>query len=289
MPTTREKLLSHWRALGKVELDELSETRNLLHWAVQIPASIGYTYVTPVPDWSHVSLSGRFVDGSYVLVSGIAGDTFCCGLRLKDATLMLFDVHGGTVSTHALHGSTLDEGYAWLDGEAKALLGDASLPLIRPDHTLPAHSVGEGHVFAINVDTEFEEIAGWYANAEHAFRALLPLYPEASAIRCWPHHFDLAFLLTLDPDKDAEEARSIGVGFAPGDGSYDEPYFYVTPWPYPDKRGLPFLEGGHWHVEHWIGAVLVGSELLEAGVSGEEVAYLVDFLKSGVTASQKVL
>ena len=79
------------------------------------------------------------------------------------------------------------------------------------------------------------------------------------------------------------------LGFAPGDSSYDEPYFYITPWPYPDTANLPFLEGGHWHTEGWMGAVLVASELIEAGDSADEALYLMDFLDSGVAACRQLL
>jgi hypothetical protein len=49
---------------------------------------------------------------------------------------------------------------------------------------------------------------------------------------------------------------------SPGDGSYSQPYFYVSPWPYPDVSTLPPLVLGHWHTEGWVGAVLTAEEIL---------------------------
>src|SRR5204863_8996466 len=74
--------------------------------------------------------------------------------------------------------------------------------------------------------------------------------PAAGAVLCWPHHFDLATLLTLGSGK------SIGVGFAPGDDGIRESYWYVNLFPYPDPSCLEPLQDGRWHTGGWTGAVL---------------------------------
>jgi len=55
---------------------------------------------------------------------------------------------------------------------------------------------------------------------------------SASDVLCWPHHFDIATLVTFASD------RSSSVGLSPGDGSYDEPYYYVNVHPQPDPAQL---------------------------------------------------
>ena len=108
-------------------------------------------------------------------------------------------------------------------------------------------------------------------------------------MRCWPHHFDVASLITLDAGADAEEARTIGVGFSPGDGSYDQPYFYVTPWPYPEADDLPSLAGGaHWHTEGWIGAVLTAERVISVPADGQRRA-IGQALEGGVAACRMLL
>src|SRR5262249_57852622 len=82
-----------------------------------------------------------------------------------------------------------------------------------------------------------------------------------SPILLGPHHFDIATLL------DFGESRTIGVGLSPGDSSYAEPYFYVSPSPVPKDRSGPALPVGHWHSQGWFGAVLTGSE-----TTGAEIA-----------------
>ncbi len=64
------------------------------------------------------------------------------------------------------------------------------------------------------------------------------LEPDPSAVRCWPHHFNIAtyvFLETGNP----ETARGVGVGMSPGDEGYGERYFYINGWPHLDASKLP--------------------------------------------------
>ena len=52
------------------------------------------------------------------------------------------------------------------------------------------------------------------------------------------------------------------MGLSPGDSSYGEPYFYVTPWPYPDSPAPPPLPAGAaWHRTGWFGAVLTATAI----------------------------
>ena len=82
-------------------------------------------------------------------------------------------------------------------------------------------------------------------------------------MRCWPQHFDIAFLVALE-EGPPESARSIGIGVSPGDGYYAQPYLYVSPYPRPDTENLPALpQGGRWHTKDFFGAVATGMDLLE--------------------------
>jgi len=128
------------------------------------------------------------------------------------------------------------------------------------------------------------ELAAWFADAGRALERLRVRYaakvPSVSPVRCWPHHFDMAALISLDAG-DPEHARSVNGGFSPGDGSYDEPYFYVSPWPYPDTGRLPPLPGpGHWHMEGFLAAVAPASQILATAAPERAIE---DFLQ-GATA-----
>jgi hypothetical protein len=82
-------------------------------------------------------------------------------------------------------------------------------------------------------------------------------------VRCWPHHFDVATLVELEAGH-AESARSIGVGFSPGDESYAQPYWYVSPWPRPDPATLPQAPmPGHWHTQGFTALVATGDDIVK--------------------------
>lgn len=86
--------------------------------------------------------------------------------------------------------------------------------------------------------------------------------PGPSAVRCWPHYFDIATYVQLEAGN-AETARGIGVGMSPGDESYRQPYFYVNPWPHLDAADLPDApDPGHWHTNGYVGAVATAEQIL---------------------------
>ena len=78
-----------------------------------------------------------------------------------------------------------------------------------------------------------KELARWFDASSETLEALRALLAASSrppgALRCWPHHFDLAMLVPLDAGG-GEAARSVGIGVSPGDAHLPEPYAYVGPW-----------------------------------------------------------
>jgi hypothetical protein len=188
-------------------------------------------------------------------------------------------------SSMRLPGRTLQQARAWLGEE---MAGDEAA-IALPVHEMPAHPVGEGAVFSDAGSEARIELAAWFANAFALIGELVADEPAASPVRCWPHHFDVASLIALDAGVGSEEARSIGVGFSPGDGSYDQPYFYVTPWPYPDEEDLPPLAAGaHWHRTGWTGAVLTAERLISVPLA-EQQRTAHEALAGALTACREVL
>jgi hypothetical protein len=116
----------------------------------------------------------------------------------------------------------------------------------------------------------------------------------ASPVRVWPHHFDIAVLIELgaedDRPVDPEEARSVGVGMTPGDDSYPDPYWYVTPWPYPAATGLPKLPPpGAWHTDGWVGAVLGAADLVGAGDERAQATRAASFARAAIAGCRELL
>lgn len=236
-----------WEPLGAVPPRDLVPARLVLHWAAQLVAAAGAALLPPRPDDSHTSL--LFAGGTFVgqPVGGRA-----VALRAADLALA-FD---GRIL--ALAGVTRSDALAWL-GTAFGLEG----PLPPYPHLPPPHPVGGDAPFPA-ADAGMAELARWYENASSLLAPIVERRREAGPIRVWPHHFDIATLL------DVGGGRTLGVGLSPGDASYAEPYFYVTPSPPP--ADAPPLAVGHWHDQGWFGAVLTGSETTGAEVAATFVS-----------------
>src|SRR5262249_57756656 len=103
----------------------------------------------------------------------------------------------------------------------------------------------------------------WFTNADVALGTIRVEVAarglDAPPVRCWPHHLDLDTLVTVAP------GCTTGVGFEPGDESYDEPYFYVSVYPAPDLATLPPLPPlGHWHAKGFTAALAPAHPLVPA-------------------------
>src|SRR5262249_4520783 len=126
------------------------------------------------------------------------------------------------------------------------------------------------------------ELGGWFASGGAGLRDV------AAPFLVWPHHFDLGTIVFLDPP--GEHARQIGVGMSPGDGSYAEPYFYVTPFPIADGVPWPPLAGGGvWRRQGWKGAVLTASVLVAAGDASARRGHAREFLSSALAGARHVI
>ena len=246
-------------------------TRLALHYASQIPAAFAAARVPAVDDFSHTTLtwengglwSARSAVGRRV---GLVFDTFS----------IIVDTGGAPVRI-ALKGLTL---YEALAQTADACGLEALLQL---SHDLPASPLGLGGAFRAPPPVLRGVWASWFA---HAFTQLEPVAarPDATPIRVWPHHFDTASLIQIDPPG-REDARSVGVGFSPGDSDYPDGYWYVNLWPAPDAAvELPALTLGNWHTEGWTGAVLTVREMGAAADARAEA-----FLRGTVATALRLI
>ena len=272
-----------WKPLGSVLPDTLSDARLELHWATQLVSAVGTSLLPPQADFSHTNC-GWLRELGVLAGRAVGEDALRAALVFEGLELVLLDRNQERAS-FALAGHTLEEGLAWLAGELSVSRDELRLP----EHDMPVHPVGDGGVFSEAGADERIELAAWFADASELIKELVTGDSAASPVRCWPHHFDIGSLIVLDADAGPEEARSIGVGFSPGDQSYAQPYFYVNPWPYPDANALPALEAGaEWHTSGWTGAVLTADHVISAP-HGEQQAEAGRALKGAIKASRTVL
>ena len=132
-----------------------------------------------------------------------------------------------------------------------------------------------------------ERLMDAFANAHATLSTIAERAAGAGPLRVWPHHFDMATLIALEPGGATDGTnRSVGVGFFPGDDA-DAPYFYVTPWPYPSKDALPPAPSGlTWRTDAVTALVTPALDLM-ASRSGEGL--LLSALDDGIAMCRRLL
>ena len=283
----------HWERLGTVPVERLTAARLQLHWAAQAVAAVGKLLLPHHDDFSEQSFA--WCESAAALAQGVvaAPTPFRAALRPSPPALLLLGEGESppALTELALDGRTFEELYDALTVQVEILLGrPLPAPLARPD-ALPEHPLGMGGRFDVSDADAFAELGRLFGNAHRLLAAATAAHPGVTEVRLWPHHFDIATLIQLDPPgTDPMKARTIGAGLSPGDGERQGPYLYVTPWPYPASDALPPLpSGGVWHTAGWTGAVLEAPHLLSGKMTGEQLANAERFLASAIDACCKLL
>ena len=211
------------------------------------------------------------------------------GLSIPKQQLFLRPSNGKQRAEKILQGATLADLLEWTRTTLAERFGANDIVLSVRDYDMPEHPVGSaGAVFESASPEAATELGRYYDNADAVFSDFVPLRRPAPSTAIWPHHFDLGGIDILDTDQPLEKARQIGFGLSPGDSSYEEPYFYVTPWPIPAQATLPSLAGlGHWHKEGFTGAILLASNICSDG-SGQQ-DQVVSFLRSAFAAGDELI
>lgn len=280
--------MNSWQKVRNLDPQSLTETRIQLHYAIQFMAAVGNFLTEPQPDYSHASLTWN--SELKVFVSGLvtAEQPFYVALEPISLTSLVLDAQGNQLAEFSLPQKTLNDGMNWLKQTIEPLGADlAKLNFVTyPADDFPDSPLARGATFNGSDEAKRQELTAYFANTNSILQAISARTEGASPVHIWPHHFDIAILISL-PYTKKDEAVSIGVGMSPGDGSYDRPYWYVTPWPYPDPTSLTQLaSGGTWHTEGWIGAILTASQLSQ----GEEQQVQVEaFLNSAIASSVELL
>ena len=266
-----------WRPLHGIDKAKLNEARVQAHFAVQWLARAARAFVPAKPDDSHTNLGWDDTIGGFATHRLPGGARI--GLNVADLTLVLGDAF-------KLNGKRDADVRVWLGQKVSAMGLDQSALDMPSPYELPAHAIAGGAAYAAGVIGDaLAELAAWYSNADASLGAIRQLIVaqklDAPPVRCWPHHFDLDTLVTVKP------GHTSGVGFAPGDGYYDEPYFYVSMYPHPDFSALPGLPAaGHWHSKDFSAAIAPAHRILEAG---DQKAALATFLDAATKAAIEAL
>jgi hypothetical protein len=264
---------------------QLADARIQLHYAIQPLAATAAALCEQKEDSSHLAL---YWDDRLGFVTQVINSVQSCRIVLDPITLTL-EIVGDlnqVISVFNLSDRTLSEAFDWLKIVIKELGGAAELitPISYPADDFPDSNLARSATFSRQFPTS--SLADYYASANQVLQALTESEPLASTVRIWSHHFDMATLISI-PSKNGEE-QTIGIGLSPGDASYQEPYWYVSPYPYPENReNLPILDGnGFWHTSDWVGAVLTASQFGEPNASIDQIKA---FVNSAIAACKDLL
>jgi hypothetical protein len=272
-----------------IDRESIQKDKVQLHYAVKLLALVSALLRKSAPDYSHTALQWDDKLGfttQTIATSGVLQPfRIAVDPILLNLSLLVDDQY---LKSFSLGDRSLSEAYDWL----RTVLTELGIPVetLAKLTYVPSDEGDElarGETFTSQKLTS--NLTDYYAISSKVLQDIVRQEPNASPVRLWAHHFDIATLISYPSEQnESGEGKSIGVGLSPSDSSYDEPYWYVTPYPYPeDKTNLPELAGnGFWHTEEWVGAVLTASQFGEPKSSSEEIRVFID---SAIAACKKLL
>jgi len=257
----------------------LHQARALAHKAVQFLSKTAEVNLPAKPDGSHANLGWDAAHKGFLTqpLPGRDGDIFIA-VSLSPLTLKL--VSGGHMKeAFPLDMTSVKDAGRWLDSHLTNAGLNAASGIDLPYEL--THDVNDISIFRSAEEAyALTALSAWFDLAHATLSTFAAdnahLDPGPSAVRCWPHHFDIATYVGLEAG-DSEAAQGIGVGMSPGDESYDQPYFYINPWPQLDAEELPAPPPpGHWHSEGFVGIIATANELLTLSDIPSELPKFID-------------
>ena len=246
------------------------EARLQTHFAVEWISRIGRFAADPRNDYSHIALS--WVEGPNVLATvPLPGRHSNKRAAVSIANFKLVMLDGDKIDCELeLNGRT----HAEVGKQAEGMLNDLGLDgaaIHQPiPYTLSHPQLSSGGKYdGSAMRTELGVLQGWFHTGDAILGAVKQRWsgttPGPSPVLCWPHHFDMATLVTLEPG-DPKQARSIGFGMSPGDETHPHPYYYINPWPHPPNFDTlpPPPVGMEWHTDGYFSLLVHAAHLLAA-------------------------
>ena len=233
-----------------------------MHYAIQPIANCGEQFVSPRTDFSHTSLGYDPAKRSF-RGKGFRDSGIYIGLDIDDLSLFLSDKHGKKISQKILFDLTLQESFDWLSVELQdsGLSGAEIRFPAYPD--FPEHPLRDSARFSDKLKAEIRALHEYYREAYFLIQKFAKAKKIKAPIIIWPHHFDMAILKRLPKIK--KDDHYIGVGFSPGDIHYNEPYWYISLWPYPKDSSLlkPLKSPAFWHTKGFVSGILKSNSISE--------------------------
>ena len=212
-----------------LDTEKLADTRDAIHAYSKVVGAWCKAYRERRKHWWHASLRPSLTGLTTGVLYGrsdfeIELDLARSCLNVRTCTSMFSEqLHGQSSASIA---NAIRRTLVAADVEEK--LSEEDEPAT--DTTFPGYSADQA--------LAMRGAIGSIASALEDFRA--SIREEKSPIQLWPHHFDLSMIWLpgvkidgKDPDDEENADKQMNFGFAFGDDSIPEPYFYVTAYPTP--------------------------------------------------------
>ena len=276
---------STWRPVRPISADNIFQARAQLHQAVQLLTAVGISFVPQRPDDSHTSILWSAKSEAFFSQPFGNNHRFQLALNPVNLTCSVIEADGSRLVTLNLNGATLEQTF----NDLKFFLEDHGLPrdvfTMERHFELPDYPDRWNSAFDTSDTQAFELLSNAYSNAYPFIQNIAQHNSKAGDQLIWPHHFDMAILISMDEDK------SIGIGLSPGDDSYSTPYYYVNVWPYPSpEQSISYkLSFGDWHTAGWTGMVLSYDQLSGEGDPSRQKTMVDTFLREALAHAHAVI
>ncbi|MEL6538663.1 MAG: hypothetical protein AAFQ98_24810, partial [Bacteroidota bacterium] len=202
----------------------LTEARDEAHQAAQIISCAARSYMPADEGDKCSALMWWHLEKGLVTQTFGTENRSRVALRLQDLTLIFLEV-GKRREEFTLINRTQDEAIEWLKSQLEKAGFDPTQYQYSWPYEIPDYPQGRGEKFTMGNRGMFLELAINFANADQYLQQVHAFVRGASRVRIWPHHFDIATLITLKDEQEGK-TRSINLGMSPGDENIGEPYYY---------------------------------------------------------------
>ena len=277
-----------WKNLNKPNFKNLENARLQLHQAVQLISASGISFIEHQDDDSHTNM--QWLPDSCLFGGSSFGDKkWRLTIDFSSMGYLLLDQNLETVSSFLLPGKTQQQAINWFISELKKGGFDTSSFTMEKHYEIPENEQAKGAIYSlIDNGKPYDQLNNQFSNAYAALQEIADKYDDSSTGRLWPHHFDLGLLLNVEQGSSSEDSKTISLGFSAGDEHYNQPYYYVSPWPYPNKEILLnySLSFGYWHTENFIAAVLPAEKYAD---KENQQAITLNYLRDAISACKNIL
>ena len=240
----------------------LTEARTLCHIACQWPSKAARANLSAKDDDSHSNLQWQNKHDALLSHFLDTGQSIQLGFSFS-ARCLVWLVDGVVEDQLELRSETEASVKDWVDSRL------ASVLLQPTDLAVMPYALDDevNYLRFSELEHAVSALGAWYSYGQQGMEYLVKEYcalcVTTPVVRCWPHHFDIGSLFVLETG-DPATSRSIGVGLSPGDASYDEPYFYCSPYPAPHATELPpLIEPLFWNREGFVSVILRANDMDE--------------------------